>query len=61
MYFFFVETQGPTLEELALIFDDPPTGDSKDFKADTTDARLGLQADGDVEKRSMTVDLREKL
>jgi MFS family permease len=32
VYFFFIETQGPTLEELALSFDDIPEGTPKALK-----------------------------
>lgn len=35
VYFFFVETRGPTLEELATIFDDQPTTLSKASESDT--------------------------
>ena len=58
VYFTFVETRGPTLEELALIFDDPPAGESKNSMM----GQKYLHAEEekvDTEKVSMTVEQRD--
>lgn len=58
VYFTFVETQGPTLEELAFIFDDPPAGESKNGMM----GQKYLHAEQEKvekEKESMTVEQRD--
>jgi hypothetical protein len=41
IWFFFVETMGPTLEEIAVLFDGPSAmvGDAEDQKKDSKDSK----------------------
>jgi len=54
VYFFFVETSGPTLEELALIFDGPQ-GDRKLSLGEFEDEKRDTDIEGEKEKEKTVV------